>query len=106
MLLIVAGCSQPSTETPLSPPETSKTVSVKFPDLPELDDTVYKNIRQTCAERWNLKNMKIDTFKVRSDRDEFVIECDETAEGTLYRCVIRATSEGKWINDGRSKKNP
>ena len=106
MAMVIAGCTQPSAEAPSSRLVTRKKASVSFPALLSIDSVVYKNIQQTCAERWDLKDMKMDTFTVRSARDEFVVECDGIVEGELYHCMIRANSVGKWINDGRVKKNP
>ncbi len=77
-----------------------------FPDLPAIDLAVYKNIKKTCLRRWDMKKMKMDTFNVRPERNEYVVDCDGIFEGELYSCVIRANSEGKWINDGRGKRNP
>ena len=104
--LAMVGCSRSQMDTPSSPPEILKKASVLFPDTPSIDDAVYENIQQTCTERWNLEKMKMATFAVRPDRGEFVVECDGTVDGELYHCVIRANSEGGWINDGRTKKNP
>ncbi len=73
-----------------------------FPDLPTIDSEVYKNIQQTCTERWDLENMKMDTFSVRLDRDEYLVGCDGVVEGELYRCWIRTDSEGKMLKAGRA----
>ena len=106
LVLVLVGCADSDSNKLAGPPPVIQPkLTVSFPEMSSIDSSVYKNIQKTCSERWNLKKMKMDTFNVRPDQDEFVVECDRIEEGKLYRWVIRANSEGKWINDGRAKKN-
>jgi len=77
---------------------------IVFPDLPALDRTVYKNIKKTCRERWRLDNMKMNTFSITADRDEYLVKCDGFVDEELCRCTIRVDRNGNWINDGRGRK--
>jgi hypothetical protein len=84
-------------------PAPSKHATPDFPEMLAMPDPPRENIRQTCRERWPIGNMNLKTFHVRPDRDEFVVQCDGTFDGELYRCVIRTDKNGHWINDGRTK---
>ena len=106
MASLLAGGSPSHSNLPPSTSIPCRTASAIFPELPSIDRTVYEQIQKTCSERWQLDKMKMDTFNVRPDRDEYVVECEEIVDGELYRCVIRVNSAGEWINDGRGKKTP
>jgi hypothetical protein len=106
MAIVIAGCTRPPAEAPSSRSVTRKKASVSFPAFPSIDSVVYNNMQQTCAEYWDLDNMKMDTFTVRPEGDEFLVECDGIVEGELYHCVIRANFVGKAINTGRTKTIP
>lgn len=106
LLLVVAGCAPTPGEEPCAPPGASDTPFVLFPALPGIDPSAYENIRQTCAERWSMEDMQMETFSVRPDRDEYLVECDGLVEGELYRLVLRVDSQGEWINDGRRDRPP
>jgi nitrous oxide reductase accessory protein NosL len=104
--LLTAGCApRNQNATPATPAQAQDSRST-FPSLPLVDRTVYKNIQQTCAERWTLENMKMDTFTVSPDRDDYLVTCEGVEDGELYHCTIRVDGNGKWINDGRIKKTP
>lgn len=106
LLLIASGCSKANTDVK-SPMIVSQERKVTlFPDMPTIDRIVYENIRKTCSERWVMENMKMDTFIVKPDHGEYLIECIGIYEGELRRCVIRADAKGKWINDGMEKIKP
>lgn len=106
MASLLAGCSNEGQEAISSAPSHAKETTSVFPDMPSIDNTVYENIKKTCAQCWQLEKMKMDTFKVVPQGDEYVVECDGIVDGELYRSVIRANASGQWINDGRAKKNP
>ena len=106
VVLLAAGCSSRTQDARPTPAlETGESGSV-FPDLPAVDRTVYENIKKTCGERWRLENMKMDTFTVIRDRNEYSVKCDSVEDGELYRRTIRVDGDGNWINDGRSKRTP
>ncbi len=86
-------------------PDQSAT-SPEIPYLLALPDPPRENIRKTCRHRWQVQDMKLNTFQVRPDRNEYVVECDGIIDGELYHCVIRTDSTGNWINDGRTRKTP
>jgi len=88
-----------------SPPRTGASAST-FPEIPSLDAALYDNIKKTCGEHWQLRNMKLDTLTVTPSRDEYSVRCEGIVDGEPYRCVIRVDHNGNWINDGRSKKAP
>ncbi len=105
--MVALGCTPqtrgPEVGRPVTPP---KAATPDFPEMLAMPDPQRENIRQTCRERWPIENMNLKTFRVRPDRDEFVVQCDGTFDGTLYQCVIRTDKNGHWINDGRTKKEP
>ena len=75
-----------------------------FPDRYNSNQTVYNQIKQTCAERWDLSQMIDNTFEIIQDNDEYLLHCDGYSEGKLYHFVIRVDKYGIWINDGKSLK--
>ena len=77
-----------------------------FPEIDFIDSDVYDEIKKTCRTYWDLTKMIDDTFEITKDVDEYSINCDGYSEGKLYHFVIRVDKNGKWINDGRTLKNP
>lgn len=108
-LLALTGCAGrrgPEPPAPPEPPEPAAPPAAAFPDLPAMDPAVYARIRRTCRRRWRLENMKMETFRVRSARDGYLVECDGTVDGELCRCAIRVDAAGEWVNDGMERKRP
>ncbi len=75
-----------------------------FPEIENIDQSVYNEIQKTCDSYWDLSNMIDTTFKIIKDHDEYAVHCDGFIDGVLYEFVIRVDEYGKWINDGRSIK--
>ena len=75
-----------------------------FPDLPHIDLEVYNEIKKTCESHWDLSQMLDSTFEVYPEGNEYAVHCDGYIGNTLYHFVIRVDEYGKWINDGRTKK--
>jgi hypothetical protein len=84
--------------------EKEEQSNFRFPKTDTLDAQVYNQIKITCEIYWDLSKMIDSTFEIIKDGDEYIIQCDGIIEGQLYRFVIRVDKNGKWINDGRSKK--
>ena len=106
MLSITSGCGPNPRGLGTSSPSEPSIAPPDIPQLLAMPNPPRENIRRTCRERWVIKNMNMKTFSVRPDRDEFVIQCDGIIDGELRQCVIRTDSNGNWINDGNTKKNP
>jgi len=105
-VLLSAGCAPKSAQVPVQQSSTRVDPNPGIPQMIAMPDPPRENIRRTCSERWPIEKMNMKTFHVKPDRDEFVVQCDGLFDGELYRCVIRTDSQGHWINDGRTKKNP
>jgi len=79
----------------------------QFPNIDWIDPTVYNEIKKTCRAYWDLNNMIEDTFEIKiKEGIGYVIDCDGYLEEMLYRFSILVDESGKWINDGRTLKNP
>ncbi len=104
--ILFAGCARSPNNAPSSTPAHPIKTFAEFPALPSIDNTVYAQIKKTCGVRWQLENMKMDTFTVVPDRDKYLVKCDGVEDGEIYRCTIRVDGDGNWINDGRTKKTP
>ena len=104
--ILFAGCAPSPSNAPSSTPVDRIKTFATFPALPSIDNTVYAQIKKTCGARWQLENMKMETFTVAPDRDEYLVKCDGVVDGDIYRCTIRVDGDGNWINDGRTKNTP
>lgn len=79
----------------------------QFPKIDWLDPPVYKQVKETCRTWWDLNNMIADTFEIKiKEGIGYVIDCDGYLEGKLYRFGILVDENGKWLNGGRTLKNP
>jgi hypothetical protein len=84
--------------------EESKNSKFNFPEITNIDSSVYNEIKKTCEKYWDLDKMIDTTFKIIAEGDEYVVQCEGYLDGKLYLFIIRVDKNGKWINDGRSPK--
>jgi hypothetical protein len=78
--------------------------SFTFPEITNIDPSVYNEIKITCEKRWDLNKMIDSTFKIVADGDEYSVRCEGYIENQIYIFEIRVDSNGKWINDGYTLK--
>ena len=78
--------------------------SFTFPEITNIDSSVYNEIKITCEKYWDLGKMIDSTFVIKTEGDEYVVQCEGYSENKLYIFVIRVDKNGKWINDGRTLK--
>lgn len=86
--------------------ESDKYSIFNFPEIDNIESSVYNEIKITCETYWNLSDMIDTTFEIITYRDEYAVHCDGYLDGELYQFVIRVDKNGKWINDGYSIKVP
>ncbi len=78
--------------------------SFTFPEITNIDSSVYDEIKITCKKCWDLDKMIDSTFEIRVAGDEYVIQCEGYSENQIYIFWIRVDSNGKWINNGMQQK--
>ena len=84
--------------------DSEKQTDFHFPELEHIDSNVYNEIKLTCEEYWDLSTMIDTTFEIYPEGLEYAVHCDGYIDSSLYHFVIRVDEYGKWINDGRTKK--
>lgn len=84
--------------------EESKNSVFNFPEITNIDSSVYNEIKLTCEKYWDLDKMIDSTFEIKAEGDEYIIQCEGYLDNQLYVFVIRVDKNGRWINDGRSLK--
>lgn len=84
--------------------DESNNSDFNFPEITNIDSSVYNEIKITCETYWDLSKMIDTTFQIKVEGDEYVVQCEGYIEDLRYIFVIRVDKNGQWINDGRILK--